>query len=74
MNSNVDLGSFILQLLSLEILFKDYNNSDLMSELQNQDTNYLQKIIKQNEEILRILKERSDTNGSRIKKEIRKTK
>ena len=56
MNSNVDLGSFILQLISLEILFKDYNNSDLMSELQNQDNNYLQKIIKQNEEILSLLR------------------
>ena len=59
MNSNVDLGSFILQLLSLEILFKDFNNSDLMNELQRQDSNYLEKIIKQNEEILKILKERS---------------
>jgi hypothetical protein len=58
MNSNVDLGSFILQLISLDILFKDYNNSDLMNELQNQDTNYLQKIIEQNEEILLLLKER----------------
>lgn len=59
MNSNVDLGSFILQLISLEILFKDFNNSDLMNELQKQDSNYLEKIIKQNEEILKILKERS---------------
>ena len=59
MNSNVDLGSFILQLLSLEILFKDFNNSDLMNELQRQDSNYLEKIVKQNEEILKILKERS---------------
>lgn len=56
MNSNVDLGSFILQLLSLEILFKDFNNGDLMNELQNQDTNYLQKIIEQNEEILSLLR------------------
>ena len=59
MNSNVDLGSFILQLLSLEILFKDFNNSDLMNELQRQDSNYLEKIVKQNDEILKILKERS---------------
>lgn len=59
MNSNVDLGSFILQLLSLEILFKDFNNGDLMNELQRQDSNYLEKIVKQNEEILKILKERS---------------
>lgn len=59
MNSNVDLGSFILQLISLEILFKDFNNGDLMNELQKQDSNYLEKIVKQNEEILKILKERS---------------
>lgn len=59
MNSNVDLGSFILQLISLDILFKDFNNTDLMSELQKQDTEYFEKIIKQNEEILKILKERS---------------
>jgi hypothetical protein len=59
MNNNIDLGSFILQLLSLEILFKDFNNSDLMNELQRQDSNYLEKIVKQNKEILKILKERS---------------
>ena len=59
MNNNIDLGSLILQLLSLEILFKDFNNSDLMNELQRQDSNYLEKIVKQNEEILKILKERS---------------
>ena len=56
MRNNLDLGSLILQLISLEILFKDYNNSDLMNELQNQDTNYLQKIIEQNEEIINLLK------------------
>ena len=55
MNS-VDNLALILQALSLEILFKDCNNSDLMQELQNQDNNYLQKIIKQNEEILDILR------------------
>lgn len=49
----------ILQALSLEILFKDYNNGDLMNELQTQDEKYLKKIIEQNDEILRLLKERS---------------
>lgn len=56
MNNYVDNLSLVLQLLSLEILFRDYNNGDLMQELQNQDTNYLQKIIEQNEEIIRLLK------------------
>lgn len=62
MNSNIDLGSFILQLLSLEILFKDFNNSDLMNELQKQDSNYLEKIVKQNEEILTLLR-KEDNNA-----------
>jgi len=56
----------ILQALSLEILFKDYNNTDLMQELQHQDKNYFEKIIEQNNEILQILKEVK--NGS-IKKD-----
>lgn len=54
----VDNLALVLQALSLEILFRDYNNSDLMQELQRQDKEYLEKIIKQNEEILIILKER----------------
>jgi len=56
MRSSVDNLALILQTLSLEILFKDYNNSDLMQELQRQDSEYLEKIIKQNEEILELLK------------------
>lgn len=58
-NNSVDNLSLILQALSLEILFKDYNNSDIMQELQKQDVNYFEKIIKNQEEILNILKERS---------------
>ena len=64
MHSNsIDITSLFLQALSLEILFKDFNNSDLMKELQNQDTNYLEKIIKQNDEILKLLKERRNNDG-----------
>ena len=59
-NNVVDNLSLVLQALSLEILFKDYNNSDLMQELQTQDEKYLKTIIRQNEEILKILKERSN--------------
>jgi hypothetical protein len=60
MNNNLDLGSFILQLISLEILFKDFNNTDLMQELQKQDTEYFEKIIENQEKILKILNERSN--------------
>lgn len=54
----VDNLSLVLQALSLQILFRDYNNSDLMQELQKQDSEYLEKIIKQNKEIIALLKER----------------
>jgi len=57
-NDFVNKLGLILQALSLQILFRDYNNVDLMQELQHQDSNYFEKIIKQNEEILKILKER----------------
>lgn len=56
-NNMVDNLSLVLQAISLQILFQDFNNTDLMQELQNQDSNYLQKIIKQNDEILTLLKE-----------------
>lgn len=59
-NSYVDNLSLILQALSLEILFRDYNNSDLMQELQTQDEKYLKKIIQQNELIIKLLEERGD--------------
>ena len=55
-NDVVNYLSLILEALSLEILFKDYNNSDLMQELQRQDTEYFEKIIKNQEEILSRLK------------------
>lgn len=57
MKSTIDNLSLVLQALSLQILFQDYNNSDLMQELQAQDEKYLKKIIRQNEEIIRLLKE-----------------
>ena len=55
---SIDNLALVLQALSLEILFKDYNNSDLMQELQTQDEKYLKKIIEQNKEIIKLLKER----------------
>jgi len=63
MRNSVDNLSLILQALSLQILFRDYNNMDLMNELQKQDSEYFEKLIKQQNEILNILKERSDKNG-----------
>ena len=60
MNNRIDLTSLVLQVLSLLILFEDYNNSDLMQELQVQDELYLKKIIQQNKEIITLLKKGSD--------------
>lgn len=61
--NRVDNLSLILQALSLQILFSDYNNVDLMHELQRQDSEYFEKIIEQNKEIIELLKERSEKNG-----------
>lgn len=59
-NNMIDNVSLILQALSLQILFQDFNNTDLMQELQKQDTQYFEKIITNQEKILKLLKERSD--------------
>lgn len=62
-NNTINNLSLILQALSLEILFKDFNNTDLMQELQKQDKEYLERILKNQEKILKLLNERSENNG-----------
>jgi len=57
MKNNLDMTSLILQLYSVILLLQDYNNRDLMQELQRQDKEYLEKIIQQNNQILELLKE-----------------
>jgi hypothetical protein len=52
---NLDLLSNIVQLKSYEILIHDFNNTDLMKYLSHQDE-LLDTIIKQNEEIINLLK------------------
>ena len=49
----------IAQLESYNILLHDFNNNDLMRYLQHQDE-ILEKIIDQNEEILKLLKGERD--------------
>ena len=56
MRNNLDMSSLILQIYNLILLMQDFNNTDLMQELQRQDKEYLEKIIKQNEEIINLLK------------------
>jgi hypothetical protein len=45
------------QIESYEMLLKDADNNELMKYLRHQDNDYLKTIIKQNEEIIRLLKE-----------------
>lgn len=55
-NNQLDLASLILQIYNLILLMQDFNNKDLMQELQKQDTQYFEKIIKNQEEILSLLR------------------
>lgn len=66
MRNNLDISSLILQLYSVILLLHDCTNNTIMEELQTQDKKYLQKIIEQNNEILKILKERSKDSGRTI--------
>ena len=58
MRNNLDITSLILQLYSVILLLQDYNNRDLMNELQLQDEKFLKKIVSQNEKIIELLTER----------------
>lgn len=53
--NNLENFSNWLQIFSFLILVQDFNNTDLMKYLEHQDS-LLNKIIKQNEEILQTLK------------------
>ena len=68
MNRNLDATSLILQLYSVILLLQDYKNQDLMQELQMQDEKYLKTIIKQNNEILTLLR-KEDNNAREVRKE-----
>ena len=43
---NLDLLSDILQVLNTYLLLKDASNNELMQELQKQDTEYFERIVK----------------------------
>lgn len=44
-----------LQIMDYNATMRQATNDDLMSEMRKQDSEYLQKIIKQNEKIIKIL-------------------
>ena len=60
-DQNLELVSNILQILSYQILVTDFNNTDLMKYLNHQDE-LLDKIIKQNKQIIELLQ--GGKNGS----------
>ena len=66
MNNRLDVLGVLLQALSLEILFKDFNNTDLMQELQKQDTQYFEKILQNQNKILEILNRKEGKNESKV--------
>lgn len=57
--NNLENFSNWLQIFSFLILVEDFNNTDLMKYLAHQDE-LLDKIIQQNDEILKLLKENKD--------------
>ena len=61
-NNSLDMASLVLQVYNLILLMQDYNNSDLMNELQLQDEKYFKTIIKNQEQILTLLR-KEDTDG-----------
>lgn len=50
MTNSVDTASLLLQIINLELLFKDFNNTDLMGKLN--------VIIEQNKNIIELLERR----------------
>lgn len=62
MNNNLEtldilsVIGFCIAIFNLQNNLKQTSNDELLKELKIQDTDYLQKIISQNEEILKLLK------------------
>lgn len=54
--NNLENFSNWLQIFSFLILIEDFNNTDLMKYLKHQD-DIINKIINQNEQIIKLLKE-----------------
>ena len=53
--NNFNFIANLVQILSYQILLHDFNNTDLMKYLEHQD-NLLEKIIEQNDQIIKLLK------------------
>lgn len=56
--SNYDLVLGLLQVFDVLLNVSQVSNDVLFKELQNQNKEYLEKIIKQNNEIIKLLKDK----------------
>lgn len=54
--NNYDLALGLLQVFDVLLNMSQVSNDVLLKELQKQDKEYLEKIIEQNEEIIKLLK------------------
>ena len=52
----LSVAANMAQLQSYELLLEDANNNDLLDYLRHQDNDLLNKIIEQNEEIIKLLR------------------
>ena len=66
--NSIDITSLFLQVYNLVLLMQDFNNTDLMQELQRQDNEYFKKILENQEEILTLLR-KEDNNARKVGKE-----
>ena len=53
-----------LQIMTMVMVSEDATNNDLMSELQKQDRDYLEKIIENQNQILSMLSELTDMSAT----------
>ena len=53
----LEIMAFIIQVMDYDATIKQVGNNDLMEEMRRQDSEYLQKIIGQNNEIMEQNKE-----------------
>lgn len=58
------LFTAFLQIMDYNATMRQSSNDDLMAEMRKQDSQYLQKIIKQNEEIIKILHNKNDKKST----------
>lgn len=57
---DLNIYTTVLQLITMMIASNDATNSDLMQELQKQDNEYLEKIIEQNNRIIKLLEKSNE--------------